>query len=201
MPKANMTPFFEWFESSNITKPWLVVGKGPSFSKVSDINLADYSVIGLNHVMFKIPCLLGHAVDLEVYNTSDNKFLCQHLVTPWEPHTKFKPCNKSLLELDSANSIGHKKILYYNSSGTTKTRLKKGGPEVRVKMFGAVAVMNLLAMAGVKLIYTIGVDGGNSYHTEFNKADLLSNGRSSFNDQFAEFKLTKDKYGLTIKPM
>jgi len=201
MSKANMTPFFEWFKTLSSTKPWLVVGKGPSFSKVSSINLEDYLVVGLNHVMFKIPCLLGHAIDSEVYNKSDNKFLCRHLVTPWEPHIGFKPGNKSLVDLDAANRIGHKDVLYYNSSRTRKVSMRRGGPEVRVKLFGAVAVMNLLAMAGVRLVNTIGIDGGTSYHDEFNKSDLLCNGRSSFNDQFSEFNFTKKKYGLVISPM
>jgi hypothetical protein len=199
--KYKLQPFLEWYKAQELSKPWLVVGQGPSFSHINKVDLDSYSVLALNHVMFEIPCLLGHAIDLDVYNTSDNKFLCQHLVTPWEPHINFKPGNKSLLDLMFENRLEYRNILYYNSSRTRNKNLKYKGPDVRVRFFGSVAAMNLLAMAGVKTIHTLGIDGGSKYHPSFDEADLLANGRQSFDSQFSEFKLTEKRYGVTISPL
>mgnify|MGYP006291687335 CR=1 FL=1 len=199
--KFKMTPFFNWLKLNKVSKPWLVVGKGPSFSRINEINLDDYSVVALNHVMFQIPCLLGHAIDLDVYNSSDNNFLCRHLVTPWEPHINFKPGGKNLIDLMMESRLGFNSILYYNSSRTKKKDLKAEGPEVRVRFFGSVAVMNLLAMSGASHIFTVGIDGGSRYSQPFELHNLLANGRKSFDDQFGEFSITKKKYGVDIVPI
>lgn len=199
--KYKIQPFFEWYKSQDITKPWLVVGKGPSFNKIDKVNLNDYSVCALNHVMFEIPCILGHAIDLDVYEARNKKFLCQNLVTPWEPHINFSPGGKTLLDLMFENRLGYGNVLYYNSSRTTNKNLKYKGPEVRVRYFGSVAVMNLLAMAGVKTIYTLGIDGRNKYSHIFNGSDLLANGRKSFDVQFSEFRLTRETFKVSITPL
>lgn len=199
--RFKMQPFFQWFSRSNFTKPWLIVGKGPSFDNIDKVDLDKYSVAALNHAMFKVPCIFGHAIDLDVYNSSDNNFLCRHLVTPWEPHIKFVPGGLSLIDLMSEGNLGFDNILYYNSSRTLDPKLKSHGPVVRVRHFGSVAVVNLLAMAGVKEIFTLGVDGGNSYSSNFDKKNLLANGRMSFNAQFDEFRETSRVYGTRITPL
>lgn len=199
--KYHITPFFNWFKKEKIDKPWLVVGKGPSFDQINKVSLDDYSVIGLNHVMFKIPCLIGHAIDLDVYELPCREFLCKHLLTPWEPHINFKPGGYSLIDLMLDSRLGYNDLLYYDSSRTTKDDLKMGGPTVRVRHFGSVAVMNILAMAGVKEIFTVGIDGGNKYSHSFDKKNLLANGRASFDSQFLEFDDTTKRYGTTITPL
>lgn len=199
--KYHITPFFTWFKKENINKPWLVVGKGPSFDKINKVNLDDYSVIGLNHVMFKIPCLIGHAIDLDVYELPSSEFLCKYLMTPWEPHINFKPGSNSLIDLMMDGRLGYNDILYYESSRTSDKRFKNGGPVVRVRHFGSVAVMNVLAMAGVKEIFTVGIDGGDSYSRSFDKKTLLANGRKSFDSQFSEFSETSKSYGTRITPL
>jgi hypothetical protein len=198
--KFKLTPFFNWLKLNKVSKPWLVVGKGPSFDRINEINLKDYTVVGLNHVMFEIPCNFGHAIDLDVYDT-DEQFKCEHLITPWEPHIDFKPGGKNLIDLMMESRLGFNSILYYNSSRTKKKNLRVEGPEVRVRFFGSVAVMNLLAMSGASRIFTVGVDGGSKYSQPFELHNLLANGRKSFDDQFSEFSITKKKYGVDIVPI
>jgi hypothetical protein len=198
--RFKLSPFFHWIKSYVSDKPWLVVGKGPSFERIKELNLDDYNVVALNHVMFQIPCLLGHAIDLDVH-TEASGFKCKYLVCPWEPHISFKPGGKSLVDIMMLGGLKFEEVLYYNSSRTNKKTLKTMGPTVRVKLFGSVAVMNLLAMAGIKKIYTIGIDGGSTYSKHFNTEDLLANGRKSFDDQFSEFRFAERQYGVSIKPI
>lgn len=198
--RFKLSPFFHWIRSYASDKPWLVAGKGPSFERIKELNLNEYNVVALNHVMFEIPCLLGHAIDLDVH-TEASGFKCKYLVSPWEPHINFKPGGKSLVDIMMQGGLKFDNVLYYNSSRTNKKSLKTMGPTVRVRLFGSVAVMNLLAIAGIKKIYTIGIDGGSTYSKHFNKEDLLANGRSSFDGQFSEFKLTKKQYGTDIAPI
>lgn len=193
--------FFDWFESTTFSRPWLVVGKGPSFDRLNEVNLGDYHVIGLNHVMFKIPCLLGHAIDMDVYYPVQDKFMCRYLVTPWEPHVNFKPCGKSLFSMiHSGEAVLGAAALWYNSS-RSKPLMIKSGPVVRVKGFSAVAAVNLLACAGVKEVFTVGVDGGTKYSCQFDQKTRLANGRASFDCQKSEFKLAGKQFGIKVRPL
>ena len=193
--------FFDWFKSTTLSRPWLIVGKGPSFDRIGEINLNDYHVIGLNHVMFKIPCLLGHAIDMDVYYPSQHPFMCRYLVTPWEPHVNCNPCGKSLFGMSySGELVLEVPALWYNSS-RSKPIMIKSGPVVRVRGFSGVAVVNLLASAGVKEVFTVGVGGGTKYSCQFDRKTLLANGRTSFDCQKAEFKLAGKRFGITVKPL
>jgi len=197
----NLINFFDWFKSNLFYKPWLVVGKGPSFDRVADIDLNDYHVVGLNHVMFKIPCLLGHVIDFDVIKLSVNNNLCRHIVTPWEPHVNFVPCGSTAANLFSDNSLSiNVPVLWYNSS-RSKEIMIQSGPVVRVKLFSAVAVVNLLASAGVKDILTLGVDEGDQYSSAFDDESRLSNGRTSFKGQVKEFKIASKTFGVSVKPL
>ena len=90
--------------------------------------------------------------------------------------------------------------LWYNSS-RSKPLMIKSGPVVRVRGFSGVAAVNLLANAGVKEVFTLGVDGGTKYSSKFDKSTLLANGRESFDCQKSEFKLAKKSFGITVKPL
>lgn len=197
----NLISFFDWFKSNLFYKPWLIVGKGPSFDRVADIDLDSYHVVGLNHVMFKIPCLLGHVIDFDVIKTSVSDNLCRHIVTPWEPHVNFAPCGKTALNLFSDKSLSvNVPVLWYNSSRSSKLMIQSG-PVVRVKLFSAVAAVNLLASSGVKEIFTLGVDEGTEYSKAFNEESRLANGRTSFKGQYNEFKLASKTFGVSVKPL
>jgi hypothetical protein len=48
-----MKTFFEWFDESGIPKaqPWIIFGKGPSFSKRTVFDLKGYLGLSLNHAV------------------------------------------------------------------------------------------------------------------------------------------------------
>lgn len=197
----NLSCFFDWYNSNLFSKPWLIVGKGPTFDLLHKVNLSDYHVLGLNHVMYRIPCLLGHAIDYDVFKSSADKLLCQHIVTPWEPHIDFVPGGKTAANLFSSKDLHiETPVLWYNSD-RSKRLMIQSGPVVRVKLFSACAAVNLLANAGVKVVHTIGVDGGKSYSKEFDPKDKLANGRASFDGQAKEFKLASKVFGVSVQPL
>lgn len=194
--------FFEWFKSFKSNKPWLIVGKGPSFDRISEVDLAQYNVIGLNHVIYNIDCLLGSVIDMDVISKSEDKVKCLHIVTPWYPHINFKPTKKSIADFSEDPSCCKVDAsLWYNSSRSTRSGIEPGGPTVTVKCFNAVAAVNLLGSVGVKKVHTVGVDGGTLYSKSFSTNTLLSNGRSSFNCQSVEFKKSKLKLGISVHPI
>ena len=49
--------FFDWFESEvgDTSTPWLILGKGPSFSKLSQFDLSQFYTLALNHVFREQP--------------------------------------------------------------------------------------------------------------------------------------------------
>lgn len=197
----NLASFFDWYRSHIFIKPWLVVGKGPTFDLIHRVNLDDYHVLGLNHVMYRIPCLLGHAIDYDVFKSPADRLLCQHIVTPWEPHINFVPGGASVPNLFSDKDLRiHVPVLWYNSDRSRRLMIQSG-PVVRVRLFSACAAVNLLANAGVKDILTVGVDGGSGYSKEFDPKDRLANGRSSFDGQTKEFKLASKVFGVSVKPL
>jgi hypothetical protein len=197
----NLASFFDWYNSNLFSKPWLIVGKGPTFDSIHKVNLHDYNVLGLNHVMYRIPCLLGHAIDYDVFTMSERNLLCRHIVTPWEPHINFVPGGVPAPNLFANKDLNIDiPILWYNSDRSKKLMMQSG-PVVRVKLFSACAAVNLLANAGVKEIYTVGVDGGKGYSKEFDPKDKLANGRASFDGQTKEFKLASKVFGVSVKPL
>ena len=194
--------FFEWFKDFKSDKPWLIVGKGPSFDRLSEVDLTQYNVIGLNHVIYKIDCLLGSIIDIDVINKSEDKVRCLHIVTPWYPHINFKPTKKSIADFIGepwCDKVGTS--LWYNSSRSSRSGLSPGGPTVTVRCFNAVAVVNWRGSVGVKEVRTVGVDGGRSYSSNFKKDTLLSNGRQSFDCQKVEFKESKLRLGISVIPI
>ena len=59
--------FFEWArEALDPAHPWLILGKGPSFSNRDRYNLSRYSLLSLNHVVREQPVTLAHMIDFDV---------------------------------------------------------------------------------------------------------------------------------------
>src|SRR4051812_21984024 len=98
-----MKNFFNWFDSSEInkSKPWLILGKGPSFSKIKECDLNNYNIISLNHVVRELKVNVAHIIDFDVVVDCANEILnnSQYLVMPWFPHFKNKVGTKNLEDL------------------------------------------------------------------------------------------------------
>ncbi len=206
-----MQSFFEWFEAEGIdpNQPWLILGKGPSFAKRDEHDLRPYHTMSLNHVVREQVVTVAHMIDYDVVDGCGESILnnARFLVLPWVPHINNRPGRHNLEELAkihpllrSMNAQG--RLLWYNHS---RVRQRHGdSPVVRVKLFSAVAALNLLVLAGVRKIRSLGVDGGATYSKEFDdlkKTTLLSNRRASFDRQFEEIARTIATTGIDYAPL
>lgn len=180
-------------------KPFLILGKGPTFHK----NVKDYTVIGLNHVVREVPVDVAHIIDLEVVEALGQKLLsARYVVIPANPHINNKVNAKSLQE--RIDQIPVLKFLldagrlysYYASTGA------KFAPDkaeiVQVRNFSSEAAFNLLVRDGIKVVTFAGVGTGKEYAPEFQDLTPLTNGRENFDSQIPAILKTAQKNGVTV---
>ncbi|CAA9282613.1 MAG: hypothetical protein AVDCRST_MAG56-4899 [uncultured Cytophagales bacterium] len=205
-----MQDFFKWFsQNRQLTKPWLMLGKGPSFSLVDQYDTDGYHIISLNHAVRHHKTLLAHMIDFDVpvdcAEAIDRN--AQYLLMPWIPHVHNVPTHQNLEELlqehETLRKLYHeKRILWYNLvTGPVK---KEDSPVVPVSFFSAEAVLNLLAMAGVKTVRSLGIDGGNTYSSNFKditETKLLANGHQTFDHQFKHIARTIMEKKIDYAPL
>ena len=192
---ASMKDFHSWCRAEDeASRPWLVLGKGPSFAKRAQYDLTAYSVLTLNHAIRDQRARVAHIIDLDVVGDCAEILSANadFVVMPWIPHVRNRPGKEDLQSIASGNPVlralqGEGRLLWYNL-GSSAPRAQPGSPVVPVRYFSAEAAIGLLASAGVRTVRSLGIDGGSSYSSEFRDiADktLLANGRSSFDQQFA----------------
>lgn len=206
MPKE----FFAWFANHAavwVGRPWLLIGKGPTFSRLHETEVDEYFTLGLNHVVRQTRLTVAHAIDIDVIASCADVLEenAEYVVMPWFPHEENRAGEKTLLQwieeipvLQRLASAG--RLLWYNAS--TARVAAPDAPVVHVMYFSAEAALNLLALAGVRRVRTLGVDGGASYSSEFAATGtLLANGRASFNKQFDRIAKTIMAYSLDYAPL
>lgn len=206
-----MQSFFSWFANAfaNKEQPWLILGKGPSFSKLPDFDISSFGTISLNHAVRERPVDIAHIIDFDVVDQCGESLLhnARVLVMPWHPHVHNKSSPETLEDMVCSNSIlfrlkNEGRLLWYNLSTAKDHRVD--GPVVRVRYFSAEAALNLLAAAGVRQVRSLGVDGGASYSFRFDDLKdktLLANSRTSFDDQFQEIARAILTTGVDYAPL
>ncbi len=188
--------------------PWLIVGKGPSFSTIQNYCLSDYRILTLNDSIREFDhAAIAHFIDFDAFKRCAADLHCADaIVLPWFPHFDNKPglCLADLVPheplLQSLLSEGR---LYWYDLSTS--RMRHGDyPVVSARHFSVEAALDLLATAGVRCIRSLGVDGGSAYSKEFSDlsdVSLLSNGRQSFDQQFESFAHVISKTGVDYSPL
>lgn len=207
-----MKSFVDWYRETTLSseRPWLILGKGPSFSKAKILDLSKFSLMTLNHAARELKADLAHVIDVEVLQESGNEIEqnVDFLVMPFVPHFGLSACvGKTLVDWICQIPILSKfetegRLLWYDLSTGHKT--VGPYPAVEVHNFSSEAALGLLGLAGAKTIYSLGIDGGGNYACEFD--DLLSrtclaNGQVSFDSQFKEFPKIINKYDLSYWPL
>lgn len=204
-----MLSVLKYFKDKQLNaRPWLLVGKGPSFDRRAELpdTVVSWKVFGLNHVCLKTPVDVAHFTDFDAFQDCADRLETQAYVVcmPWFPHVGNAPgpkCLDELVQTDPVlrelNAVG--RLLTYNSS-LAKHRAR-GLPLIPVRYFSAVAGLSILAAAGVTIVRTLGVDGGNQYASGFDRSTLLSNGRTSFDIQFGEMRKIAKAAKLDLEPM
>ncbi|HZN54367.1 MAG TPA: glycosyltransferase [Candidatus Polarisedimenticolaceae bacterium] len=206
-----MRHFFDWLEEEGggAERPWLILGKGPSFSERDRYDLSGYRTLALNHVVREGRVDVAHAIDLDVIETAGEAIERQAsvLVMPWIPHVKNRAGTRdlaslaaelpALVRLDAAG-----RLLWYDLS---TTRSHRGGrPVVQARYFSAEAALSLLALAGVRHVRSLGVDGGAAYSAAFDDLSgvtRLNNRHATYDLQFEGLARTIMTTGVDYAPL
>ena len=202
--------FFEWFaQTLDPSDPWLILGKGPSFGLRSQFDLSRFHLLSLNHVVREQPVRVAHVIDLDVIQACGAAIQknAQVLVLPWYPHDRNFPGHRTLEEianelpvLSQLNDEG--RLLWYDLS--TAPIRHGSGPVIQATYFSAEAALNLLALAGVRQVRSLGLVGGSAYGGAFEdlrNSTLLANGRANFDQQFEGFARTILRTGIDFSPL
>ena len=217
-----MQNVFEWFADRRDDRPWLILGKGPSFERRAAFQLTKFSLLGLNHVCREQRVDLAHIIDVDVVSDLGDVLErnAAHVVMPWVPHVKNEGVglarvvkgptvlsDRTLDVLVREHPVlrrldEQRRLLWYNLS--TAKAPQGLTPVVRVQFFSAEAALNMLALAGERSVRSLGIDGGAQYSANFadlSGTTLLANGRRSFDAQFAGFATTIRETGIDYAPL
>jgi hypothetical protein len=208
--EGSIPDILHWSTSFDIhTKPWLVLGKGPSYAHIKDINLDDYYTCSLNHVVREHPVDLAHIIDIDVVEDCKGAIdkNARFLVLPFHPHVNHDPTKKTVYDFVAAMPVlqslqKQDRLVWYNLS-SSKRRVESS-PVIVAKFFSAEAAVNILASCGVKTIRSLGVDGGNTYaaaYEDLKSKTLLANTQPTFDLQFKQIANTIRKRKIFYAPL
>jgi hypothetical protein len=197
---AGSTPFDD--------RPWLMLGKGPTFGRIDEFDVSEFNLLSLNHVVAQRNVQLAHIIDVDVVDDCESALAanCQFLVMPRVPHVngqvglarleEYFRASPALRKLDREN-----RLVWYNAETGPPVG---GSPTVEVKFFGSEAALGVLGRLGASKVRSLGVDGGASYATPFAPhvdMTLLANGQPSFDSQFAELRRIARRFDIDFRPM
>ncbi len=204
-----MLDFKDWVSKVQFAdKPWLVLGKGPTFSKRNDFDLNSYNKFSLNHVVREEKVDVAHIVDIEVVEDCGQSLLtnCEWLIMPRIPNVKHFPgeyfslADWCQLIPALAEKAQRGRLVAYDFS-----HLEKSDPwAVVVRYFSSEAALGILGRMGVKTVRSLGIDGGKNYSYSFDdlkKRTLLANGQPSFNLQFDRLREIAQKFQIDYAPL
>ncbi|WP_018411141.1 glycosyltransferase family protein [Methyloversatilis thermotolerans] len=201
---------FTWFSNrgQECQLPWLILGKGPSFSELHRHDTTGFRVLTLNDAIRAVPhAAIAHFIDFDAFKRcADDLHRAEAVVLPWCPHFNNKP-GRTLADLLPGEPVLHdfwqQGRLYWYDLSTASAR-HGDFPVVSACFFSAEAALDLLAQAGVKRVRSLGIDGGSAYSKEFSDlfgVSLFSNGRRCFDRQFESFARIISRTGIDYAPL
>jgi hypothetical protein len=200
-----MIELIDWINNVKLpSKPWLVLGKGPSFSARDQFDLEKYNTLGLNHVVREQKVTCAHIIDIDVVESCEKELLlnCDWLIMPRVPHVKFFASEymnlKDWLEcmpvLAEAEKLG--KLVTYSLSHFSE-------PEnpwvVQAKYFSSEVAFGILGRMKVDQVSLLGIDGGANYSPVFDdltEDTLLANRQPNFDLQFQQLSKIAQQFGF-----
>lgn len=204
-----MQHFYDWYPLQQDDRPWLVIGKGPTFDRRGEFDLGQYRLLGINHVPRDLPVEVSHIIDIDVIVDCGDAIEknARFVVLPWMPHVKNAVGNTTLAQycqdipvLRRMDAEG--RVLWYDL--VTAPVKHDGRRSVDATFFSAEAAISLLANSGAKKIRTLGVDGGDAYSGAFDdlrNVTRLNNGHTSYDLQFAGIAKTIFRTGIDFSPI
>lgn len=205
----NIVDLMKWAEGLDAAAgPWLLLGKGPSFSHLPRVPRDAFRICTLNHVIREVPAEVAHVIDIDVVADCEDAIERQAgvVVMPYHPHEGHRPSARTLADYARdipvlARLAEQGRLVGYNLS--TTVRRHGGSPVIAVRFFSAEAALNVLATVGARTVRSLGVDGGRQYSEAFSDLDdktRLANGHASFDGQFRTIAQTLLKTGIDYAP-
>lgn len=204
-----MLELTQWIKSSPFPgKPWLMVGKGPTFDRVHEFDLTRFNLLALNHVVNRLDVDVAHIIDVDAVRECSQRLTsaCQWLVMPRRPHSANLPCPRSLEsyfdELPVLRNIDQAgRLVWYNLAGNDP---QGRSPVIGCRYFSSEAALNILGRMGVQTVRSLGIDGGRAYAAGFKDLEattLLANGLPAFDLQFEQLRVVAEEYGIDFRPL
>lgn len=201
------TNIFEWFVDQNYQRPFLILGKGPSFSLRNEFDLEKYHLVSLNHVVREQRVDFASIIDIDVAEDCEDCLLhnARWLIMPEVPHIDCRPTPLTLSDFIETIPVlrkfaEQKRLLSYP---LWSDRRPNNNPPVRGTFSGSV-VTHLLGRLGVRSVRTLGVDGGTSYSRTFGDLrdkTLFKNEHTSFDVQFSEMQQSEKEFRMSVEPL
>jgi hypothetical protein len=204
-----MKTITDWARSFRVNdKPWLLLGKGPTFA-LFDPGMADsFFLMGLNHVSGGRLVTLAHFIDIDAFLDCAGEPLAGAgwVVMPWHPHESFRPSEKTLADYARdipalGDLLDSGRLLTYNLSTSGGLDPLPGAPRLEARFFSAEAGLDVLAECGARVVRSLGVDGGTAYSPQFSSGTRLANGQPTFDLQFAGMARTIRRTGVEYGPL
>lgn len=207
-----MIELFDWMTTVHFPdKPWLILGKGPSFGQFPMTPATRYNLLSLNHVVRQVQVDVAHMIDIDVVEACSEQLLnnCRWLIMPRRPHVGFEagpPLEDHFSQVPVLAELNRQgRLVWYNLS---TGRPVGSSPVISVRYFSSEAALRILGRMGATTVRTLGIDGGKAYSTSFQDLEdktMLANGRRSFDVQFDEIeaivKEHKMDYSSLAEPM
>lgn len=208
--QSRIPDIVEWARTRSFAdRPWLMLGKGPSYTKLRNVDTSSYGLLSLNHVVRERPVDIAHIIDLDVVHSCADAIERNAgvLWMPAHPHIACKPTAKPLWDWCDEVPLLRKlaaqgRLAWYNASSWKSP--ERSSPVVDVRFFSAEAALSALALCGAKIVRSLGIDGGCHYAPQFDdlkEETLLSNGHPSFDLQFEGFARTIRRTGVFYAPL
>lgn len=198
-----------WGKSLDLPeRPWLVLGKGPSFALRDEFDLTQFNLFALNHVVREMAVDVAHAIDFDVVEACAESLLenARWLIMPRFPHVDSRPTRRPLEEFVHRSPTlqefdRQERLVWYNLGWGAPA---DGSPIIPVRHFSSEAALSILGLIGVKTVRSLGVDGGRRYSATFSDlttTTLLANEQPTFDVQFEELDRIAREYALDYQPL
>src|SRR5439155_5835538 len=95
----SVIPLSDWTRSCPLPdRPWLILGKGPSFARRHCLDLTGYNLASLNHVVRELKVDVAHYIDLDAVEQCADVLPrnAEWLLLPRYPHVNFRPSDEPL---------------------------------------------------------------------------------------------------------
>lgn len=196
----------EWIRAAQFPdRPWLVLGKGPSFSRREEFPLDRFNLLGLNDVARELPVDIAHVIDIDVIASVAEDLVeqAEYLLMPRRPHIGNVATERKLESYFDEHPVlrefdSRGRLVWYNA----RTGPPVGdSPVIHVRHFSSEAAIDILGEMGVRAVRSLGVDGGVDYSAEFKSLTPFANGRVSFDAQFREIEDIVRRRNLDYDPL